>query len=95
MGVARFRDWVLLRWAAGAKGGGAIQWRMLLSVADSWRRPKFPLTGLDVMKAGVPEGPAVGRVLHELEEWWMDKDFPDDALALSEQLKAIVQAGEF
>ena len=35
IGVARFRDWVLLRWAAGAKGAGAIPWRMLLSVAES------------------------------------------------------------
>jgi poly(A) polymerase len=95
VGVARFRDWVLLRWAAGAKGAGAIQGRMLLSVADSWRRPKFPLTGQDVMTSGVPEGPAVGRVLQALEEWWMDKDFPDDAPALSAKLKAIVQAGEF
>ena len=64
-------------------------------LTDGWERPKFPLTGLDVMTAGVPEGPAVGQVLHALEEWWMDKDFPDDAPALSAKLKAIVQAGEF
>jgi poly(A) polymerase len=95
IGVPRFRDWVLLRWAAGAKGAGAIPWRMLLSVADSWRRPKFSVTGLDVMTAGVPEGPAVGRVLHELEQWWMDNDFPENAPALNEKLKAIVQAGRF
>ena len=47
------------------------------------------------MTAGVPEGPAVGRVLHALEEWWMDKDFPDNVPALNEKLKAMVQTGEF
>ena len=59
----RFRDRVLLSWAASPRGAAAIQWRMLLSIADSWERPRFPLTGRDAMAAGVPEGPEVGRVL--------------------------------
>jgi len=95
IGPARLRDLVLLKWAASPKGAGAIPWRMLLSVADSWERPKFPLTGRDVIAAGVPEGPAVGKVLDAVETWWMDSDFPDDAGAVEGRLKAIVEAGEF
>lgn len=93
IGPARFRDRVLLKWAASPKGAGAIPWRMLLSVAADWERPKFPLTGRDVMAAGVPEGPAVGKVLSAVEAWWIDGDFPDDPVALAQQLKSIVQAG--
>ena len=95
IGPARLRDRVLLKWAASPRGAGAIPWRMLLSVGEAWERPKFPLTGREVMAAGVPEGPAVGKVLDAVEAWWMDNDFPDDFRAVEERLKSIVQAGDF
>jgi poly(A) polymerase len=47
---------------------------------------------LDVIAAGVPEGPLVGRVLSEVEEWWIDSDFTEDEFSLAERLKAVVQA---
>ena len=61
---------------------------MLLSMADGWERPRFPLTGRDVMAAGVPEGPEVGRVLAAVEAWWLDEDFlPDETRAAGEAEK--------
>lgn len=95
IGAARFRDRVLLLWASQPGGQGAIQWRMLLAMADAWERPRFPLTGREVMLAGVPEGPAVGRILAEVEAWWADGDFSADEFALAERLKAIVQAQDW
>ena len=91
LGVARFRDRVFLRWAEDPKESNAIQWRALLAKADAWQRPKFPLTGENVKAAGVPEGPLVGRILAEVEEWWIDSDFTDDGFSLAERLKAVVQ----
>jgi poly(A) polymerase len=52
----------------------------------------FPLKGPDVMAAGVPHGPLIGKVLGEVEDWWVDSDFTDDAFSLAERLKAVVQA---
>jgi poly(A) polymerase len=92
LGRERFRDRVLLRWAEDPKDSNAIQWRALLAMADAWERPRFPLSGRDVMAAGVPEGPLVGRVLAEVEDWWIDADFTDDEFSLAERLKAVVQA---
>ena len=92
IGAPAFRDRVMLKWAASPKGAAAIQWRMLLAMAEAWERPRFPLTGREVMLAGVPEGPDVGRILAEVEDWWVDCDFAADEFALSERLKAIVQA---
>ena len=69
-----------------------IQWRALLAMGDSWSRPHFPLTGRDVMAAGVPEGPLVGKIMAEVEEWWIDADFIEDEFSLAERLKAVVQA---
>ncbi len=92
LGNQRFRDRVFLRWAEDPKPTNAIAWRALLAMGDSWERPDFPLTGRDVMVAGVPEGPLVGRVLGEVEEWWVDADFIEDEFSLAERLKAVVQA---
>jgi poly(A) polymerase len=87
-----FKDLVMLRWAADRKENNAPQWRALLALADSWRRPEMDLTGHDVRAAGVPDGPDIGRVLGEVEEWWIDADFTDDKFSLIERLKAVVQA---
>ena len=88
----RFRDRIFLRWAEDAKMSNAIQWRALLELANVWERPEFPLTGRDVMQAGVPEGPLVGQILNEVEDWWIDADFTDDEFSIAERLKAVVQA---
>lgn len=92
LGQQRFRDRVRLRWAEDSKESNSIQWRALVAMADAWQRPKFPLTGRDVMNAGVAEGPLVGRILSEVEEWWIDSDFTEDEFSLAERLKAVVQA---
>ncbi|HUO93823.1 MAG TPA: CCA tRNA nucleotidyltransferase [Rhizomicrobium sp.] len=92
LGIDRFSDRVFLRWAGDPKASNAIQWRALREVAKTWPRPVFPLTGRDVMNAGVPEGPLVGQILNEVEEWWIDADFTDDEFSLAERLKAVVQA---
>jgi poly(A) polymerase len=89
LGAPAFCDKVMLAWAGA--GGAAMQWRALLPIARSWPRPIPPLTGAEVMAAGVPEGPLVGKVLAEVEAWWVDNDFPTDKLSLIERLKAVAQ----
>ena len=69
----------------------ASQWRALVAHAQIWARPKLPLSGDDVMKAGVPAGPKLGEVMREIEAWWIDADFPDDRMAVIERLKAVAQ----
>jgi poly(A) polymerase len=92
LGTGLFRDRVLLEWAQDAPGRNAFQWRALVAMADSWHRPQFPLTGQMLKTAGVPEGPQMGMVMREVEEWWIDADFIDDPFSIIERLKAVVQA---
>jgi tRNA nucleotidyltransferase/poly(A) polymerase len=47
----------------------------LLRFAENWKRPKFPVTGSDMMAAGFGEGPHMGNVLRELERRWIDNGF--------------------
>ncbi|HEY8950789.1 MAG TPA: CCA tRNA nucleotidyltransferase [Rhizomicrobium sp.] len=92
IGIARFKDRVFLRWAEDLKETNYVQWRAMLAMADAWERPKFPLDGGNVMAAGVPHGPLIGKILGEVEEWWIDSDFIEDEFSLAERLKAVVQA---
>lgn len=92
MGKECFRDRVMLGWAGDRKGHNTFQWRAMLAMADSWTRPEFLLTGQMVKQAGVPEGPEIGRVSREVEDWWIDADFTDDEFSIIERLKAVVQA---
>ena len=85
LGEARFRDKILLHWAGEPASSGA--WRMLLEMAERWQPPRFPLTGRDVMQAGIAEGPDVGRVLGALQDWWVEGDFTADEAALRDRLK--------
>ncbi len=89
-GPRRFKDRLFLAWAEDP--GAANPWRALLNLADGWQRPRFPLTGAEVMRAGVLEGPQVGRVLAEVEEWWIDNGFTADASLLAERLQQAVRA---
>jgi poly(A) polymerase len=42
------------------------------------------------MQAGVPEGPDVGRLLAQVEDWWMGRDFIVDEGSLRDRLKAVI-----
>ena len=86
-----FRDRAKLAWAAAARSAATMQWRGLIALAEGWTPPQFPLTGADVMNAGVPKGPMVGEVLREVEAWWIDHDFLDDKFSAIEKLKAVAQ----
>ncbi len=90
LGNEAFRDRVMLAWAA-AGNDKAQAWRALVAHAMMWTPPKLPLTGDEIMSAGVPAGPKVGIIMREVEDWWIDADFPDDKLSVIERLKAVAQ----
>lgn len=89
LGPERFRDRVRMAWADAPQA--FVQWRTFLAAANEWQRPVFPLTGEDVLAAGVSKGPAVGQVLDEVEAWWIDNDFTADRAALHKALHTALQ----
>jgi poly(A) polymerase len=91
IGGQAFRDRALLAWAASGRPVTTPQWRMLAVYPNTWTPPGFPLTDAEILAAGVPTGPLVAAVKHEVEEWWLDLDFTDDKMAVIERLKAVAQ----
>ncbi|WP_234186175.1 CCA tRNA nucleotidyltransferase [Shinella sp. NM-101] len=64
----------------------------LLVRAEKWRKPSFPLTGADVLAAGVPAGPTVGAALSAIEDEWVAGNFHEDRARLLARLDAFVKA---
>jgi poly(A) polymerase len=54
---------------------------------EGWSEPKFPVTGVDLKAAGIEAGPGMGRMLAELERWWVEADFAPDKEACLARLK--------
>ncbi|MGE3303252.1 MAG: CCA tRNA nucleotidyltransferase, partial [Hyphomonadaceae bacterium] len=76
LGPEAFRDRVLRAWAEATPAADAAPWRVLLAEAELWVRPRLPLSGEEVIAAGVPPGPKVGETLRAVEAWWVEADFP-------------------
>ncbi|MGP4690406.1 CCA tRNA nucleotidyltransferase [Agrobacterium cavarae] len=63
----------------------------LLARAEKFNKPSFPLSGADVLAAGLPAGPQVGEVLSELEAAWVDGNFAADRETLLARLATKLQ----
>ena len=72
IGVATWMDAVHVAWA---RSHAKLQWQALLDLPERWPIPKFPVTGKDLLAAGVPSGPKMGEILQQLEDWWVASDF--------------------
>ena len=90
LGAARVRDVMLLTWASQDDIESETAWLAMLKAATKWKPQQFPLAGTDVLVRGIPEGPVVGRLLREVEEWWIERDFVPDRAALLDRLDALV-----
>jgi len=87
LGVRTFRDRLKRGWAEQPQAAPAAG--ALLAYAEDWKVPRFPLGGADALNAGVPLGPEVGRLLREVEAWWIEHDFPDEGAL--DRLRALVK----
>ena len=92
LGRDGFQKQILVNWAKDTNNKNEVNWRSLYEVAQSWEKASFALTAKDVINMGISQGPMVGDILKEVEDWWAENDFIDDKFSLIERLKAIVQS---
>ena len=72
---------------AAMKRAGRLSTHLARAVA--WQKPVFPLSGADVLVAGVAAGPRVGALLTTLEDLWISRNFALDRAALLARLDEI------
>jgi poly(A) polymerase len=90
LGRQCFLDQMLLRWSEAQRDSQDGNWRKLLRLVESWKKPELPIDGRDVMAKGIDEGPKIGTTLRALEEEWIEADFAPDRRALLKRLKETI-----
>ncbi|RCS25566.1 CCA tRNA nucleotidyltransferase [Phyllobacterium salinisoli] len=71
----------------------AGRYARLLEKAETYETPHFPLTGGDLIAAGMKKGPEVGRAQRALEDIWIESGFSLDREALLARLPEISGKG--
>ncbi len=64
------------------------RWLELLQLPNHWQAPRFPVTGKDLLSAGLAHGPAIGETLRHLEDYWIASDFKPTKEQLLEMTKS-------
>ncbi|MBA8900573.1 CCA tRNA nucleotidyltransferase [Phyllobacterium sp. P30BS-XVII] len=62
----------------------------LLEFAERYEKPKFPVTGGDLVAAGLEKGPEVGKLQRALEDAWIDSGFTLDRDALLARIPELI-----
>ena len=86
-------SWIRLENAArmySLPAGRTQAWIGLLDTCDDWQGVVFPIGGEDVISLGVAEGPRVGELLAQVEDWWDDGDYAADCDDCLEKLKSLL-----
>lgn len=82
LGPRLFLGRLLLAWAWDGAPATDPAWRAGLVLLDGWVRPKFPLTGSDLIERGWKPGPELGNKLKALEDYWIKGGFKASREAL-------------
>lgn len=94
LGPGRFRDAALYAWANAPSGTAIVaprqaeDWLDLIADAEA-ALPAFPLRGRDALALGLAPGPRVGKLIDDVEAWWIDGDFRADRAACLARLATL------
>ena len=90
-------DWALLAWAfdltkeVRQPKGRNREWTQLIERAQAWVHIPFPLSGKDAFSFGLSRGPAIGKALKAVEQWWSANAFSADREACLNELKRVIE----
>ncbi|MCW5697625.1 MAG: CCA tRNA nucleotidyltransferase [Bauldia sp.] len=80
---------------AAAWGSGPVDaWRDSASLPARWTAPVFPLSGRDLIAAGLRPGPELGAILKDLESWWITEDFAPEKSVLLNRFQQRIAAAQ-
>jgi poly(A) polymerase len=63
------------------------RWRSLRNLAEAWAIPSLPVSGQDLVSAGVKPGPGLGQQLRRIEDYWVARDFKPDRTELMQMIE--------
>ena len=90
LGRIGFQDLVLVNFECGVGRANGVTLDKLYNLSENWTRPEFPIDGGDLKAFGIRPGPEMGRLLLDLENYWVAADFKPDRSALLACLKELL-----
>jgi poly(A) polymerase len=84
VGPRAFLDRALVAFARSAAPINRPDWLALLTLPQRWKAPSLPVSGEDLMRAGLAEGPGIGTALAWIRQAWMEAGFPVGAATRKE-----------
>lgn len=78
--------------AAATGGRGIANYVSAFDAIRGWPIPQLPVSGSDLIAAGMRPGPAIGAVLRSIEEWWIARGFAPDRAALVARMQQMLAA---
>lgn len=66
---------LLLAWASSTAFFDDKVWVAAARLEQGWERPRFPVTGGDLLARGFEPGPELGALLRQLEDRWIESGF--------------------
>ena len=91
LGAERYADLVHLAAIEDRADDAGAALAEALAESAGWQPKTLPLTGHDIMALGVPAGPAIGRILAQVEDWWIAQDFRPDHAACLAQARTVLR----
>lgn len=86
LGPTLFDDLILI----GAARSPDQDWLSLKPLSQKKPVPPFSITGQDVVDLGVPSGNEIGKLLGQVEDWWVAGDFEADRDSCLSYLQSLV-----
>jgi poly(A) polymerase len=78
IGAATFDDVTWILQARSKAKMDDLRWQRLRDLAETWQVPNLPISGQDLVAAGVKPGPGLGQQLRRIEDHWVAEDFRPD-----------------
>ncbi len=75
LGCQGYRDRVIMAWAGTSAPPDDTDWQQIYVLPEHWPVPQFPVTGKDLIAAGLLPGKGMGKTLALLERQWSDGGF--------------------
>ena len=86
-GIEAFEDLVRIAWARSDAPMDDSDWQHLLALPERWAVPVLPVSGGDLLAAGMNPGPEIGVTLRALEDWWVASGFAPGKKELLKRLR--------
>jgi poly(A) polymerase len=83
-GPRAYLDRALVAFARSSASVDAPEWVSLLTLPHRWQAPSLPVSGEDLMRAGLREGPEIGAALAWIRQAWIEAGFPSGSSARQE-----------